>query len=76
MKYRALVPIVHNGQHIPVNAVISDGDLFGVKGKSALDVAALVAKKRLEVVPEAVPIVVAPPVDPKTPADSKEGKKL
>lgn len=64
MRYLVVVPIGHNGQRIPDGAVVEDEAAYGVRVKSPLPVARLLARGRIS------PIAAAPeaPAGQKAPA--------
>lgn len=83
MRYLVVVPISHNGQRIPDGAVVEDGVAYGVRVKSPLSVARLLARGRISpfaAVPEAPaghkPVAPPPPPDP-TPTEppTESGEK-
>lgn len=60
MRYLVVVPISHNGQRIPDGAVVEDGAAYGVRVKSPLPVARLLARGRITPIAAAS----APPLPP------------
>jgi hypothetical protein len=86
MRYLVVVPISHNGQRIPDGAVVEDGAAYGVRVKSPLPVARLLARGRITAIaaaPEApagqkapAPPAPPPPPDPThTEPSTESGQK-
>ena len=83
MRYLVVVPISHNGQRIPDGAVVDDGAAYGVRVKSPLPVARLLARGRISPFAAASeapagqkPVAPPPPPDP-TPTEppTESGEK-
>ena len=74
-RYRVLIPIAQHGQRIPAGAVVSEKETFGGKKKAPLDIKALLAKGRIEPVPEIV-VTTTGANDQKQPeGDESEGQE-
>ena len=74
MRYLVVVPISHNGQRIPDGAVVEDGVAYGVRVKSPLPVARLLARGRIS--PIAAAPAPPPPPDPNpTEPSTESGQK-
>lgn len=66
MRYRVVVPISHSGQRIPLDALVSDSDKYGIKAKSPLSIARLLERGRI--VPFVEPALAAPSAPETDPA--------
>lgn len=77
MRYLVVVPISHNGQRIPDGAVVEDGVAYGVRVKSPLPVARLLARGRISPIaaaPEAPAAPATPPTEPSTEPGEKSAQ--
>lgn len=60
MRYLVVVPISHNGQRLGDGAVVDDVTAYGVRVKSPLPVARLLARGRISPLAPAAPVVSIP----------------